>query len=195
MAQSTTAAPEAETVNGAAEITSVCGEVLAAIKQHKPSFRAQRETEGDNEFIERMLQAIADVPDEIYNGLSPEAQAWFAQAAEVTNGGGEPPSPAGFVSGFKPKQPKQAKKKLITREKPTKPVKATGPTMGHLIREAIINNRNISVQDLETMLAQNGFTDIKRTTVFSFQRGSLDTLKVAEEMGRFAWPEQQAAAE
>jgi hypothetical protein len=165
-------------------IETVCDELLAAIRQHKPKFRPQKETESDAEYIERVLQAIADIPDEIYNKLSPEALQWFAQAAETTNAGEQAEPPDGFVSAFKPKK-EPTPKKLITREKP---VKETPPTMGALIRRAIIDNRDISVQDLETMLAAAGFTDIKRTTVFSFQRGSLDTLKVAEQMGRFSWP-------
>lgn len=187
MAQSTTA--ETDSADN-----TVCGELLSAIKQHKPNFRAQRANETDDQYIEHVLQAIADVPDEIYNALSAEAQAWFAEAAAVANASGNPAPPDGFISAFHPKQPKPAKKKLITRERPTKPVKTVGPTMGTLIRRAIIDNRNISVQELEAMLAQNGFTDIKRTTVFSFQRGSLDTLKVAELMGRFSWPAEQSAA-
>jgi len=178
------------------ENSGVSAELLKACQEHKPNFKAQRENEADASYIERVLTAIADVPDEIYNALSPAAKDWFAAAAETANAGGEPAAPEGFRSAYRPKQPKQAKKKLITREKPQKPLKVTGPTMGALIRRAIINDRNVSVQDLESMLAQNGFTDIKRTTVFSFQRGSLDTLKVAEEMGRFHWPpEQQAAAQ
>jgi len=162
---------------------SVCDELVNAVRQHKPNFKLQRETEIDSEFVERVLQAVADVPDEIYNELSQPALDWFAQAAEIANAGNEPPAPAGFVSGFKPKEA-VGRKKLIER----KPTKQSAPTMGKLIRMAIIDNKDVTVQDLEAMLAQNGFTDIKRTTVHSFQRGSLDTLKVAEEMGRFAWP-------
>jgi len=176
------ATTEAPVQNGA-EPQTVCDELLIAIRQHKPNFRLQRENEADPEFVERVLQAIADIPDEIYDTLTQPALDWFAQAAEIANTGGEPPAPDGFVSGFKPKQPKE--KKLITREK--KSTKSAGLTMGKLIRQAIITDKDVSVQDLEAMLAQNGFTDIKRTTVFSFQRGSLDTLKVAEEMGRFSW--------
>jgi len=167
-----------------AEPMTVCDELVNAIRQHKPNFRLQRETETDPEFVERVLQAVADIPDDIYNTLSQPALDWFADAANIANNGGEPPAPAGFLSGFKPKTPK-GKKKLIER----KSAKQAGPTMGKLIRQAIIDNKDITVADLETMLAANGFTDIKRTTVHSFQRGSLDTLKVAEEMGRFAWPE------
>jgi len=190
MAKSSSAA----TVDDGAELSGVSAELLKACQEHKPNFKAQRENEADAAFVERVLTAIADVPDEIYNALSPAAKDWFAAAADAANAGGEPAAPEGFQSAYRPKTPKQAKKKLITREKPQKPVKVTGPTMGALIRRAIINDRNISVQDLESMLAAHGFTDIKRTTVFSFQRGSLDTLKVAEEMGRFSWPPEQAAA-
>jgi hypothetical protein len=174
---------------------TVYTELFAAIRQHKPTFRAQRESDTDADHIERVLQAIADVPDEIYNALSAEAQNWFARAAETANAGGVPAPPDGFVSGYKPKQPKAAKKKLITRERPQKAQKALGPTMGTLIRRAIIDNRHATVQDLEAMLAANGFTDIKRSTVFSFQRGSLDTLRVAEAMGRFYWPEPAATGQ
>jgi hypothetical protein len=189
-------ATETENTEAEAEVEhTINSEMLAAIKQHKPNFRSQREGEEDIKYIERFLQAVADVPDELYNALSAEAQAWFAEAAKISNAQGTPLPPEGFVSNYKPKPAKEAKKKLITRERPQKPVKTTGAvTMGTLIRRAIIDNRNISVQDLETMLSANGFTDIKRSTVFSFQRGSLDTLKVAEAMGRFMWPAEQVAA-
>jgi hypothetical protein len=188
-------ATETENTEAEAEVEhTINSEMLAAIKQFKPSFRAQGVNEEDEKYITRFLQAVADVPDELYNALSPEALDYFAEAAKISNAQGTPSPPEGFVSNYKPKPAKEAKKKLITRERPQKPVKTVGPTMGTLIRRAIIDNRNISVQDLETMLAANGFTDIKRSTVFSFQRGSLDTLKVAEAMGRFTWPAGQAAA-
>lgn len=171
----------------APEIHTVYDELVAAIQQHRSSFRTQRDDETDAAYVVRLLHAIADVSDPIYEALSPQAQQWFAQAAAAANAQGHPSPPEGFVTNYTPKQPKAKKKKLIER-KPAKPDRTTSPTMGLLIRRAIINDRNISVQALENMLAANGFTDIKRSTVFSFQRGSLDTLKVAEAMGRFAWP-------
>lgn len=87
MARASTKQPPAKTVHD--ELLDAAMEVTEGFKQKHPK-------EKDQDYLKRIVMAVADAPDAIWNDLSTDAQTWFNDATDALNNKKEVELPDGY---------------------------------------------------------------------------------------------------
>jgi hypothetical protein len=65
----------------------------------------------------------------------------------------------------------------------SKPTPAAKPSVGRLIREAVILDQTATYEMISEKLAAAGFKDVKRSTIDTFKYDCLATLRIARDLG------------
>ena len=199
---------------------SVHDALFTAAKAFTPSegkkFFIQGMKETDTEYLNRLVQRIAEIPQENFDALqrteadppdaldTPDdqkkpptpAQEWFNSAADALNESRPVSAPEGFTSRYKTPAPSAAAPQPApTPSGPRAPRKRAEITVGKVIRMALINDQSTTMTQIKELLVAAGFKNAKDTTVGAYVSDTRETLRVAAEMGRFQPnPEQQLAA-
>lgn len=153
----------------------------------------RRDNEDRQKFLKRLTKVISSVEPDVWEGLSEPAQIWYNESAAIIKDGGKvlPEFPDFPGTGDteeaeveEPEVKKPAAKKAVNSEK--KPAVATKPekkpTMSRTLRQIVVKDPSISVNDLIEKLKAKGFsaTDV---TVATFRSDIRETLKVLVDEG------------
>lgn len=185
-------------------------EAASADKSEKFKGRGKSETLAD--YLARLVERIAEVPQEVFDTMSQEAQTWYNEAVDLLNEEKELPVPPGMdiegetevksstrkapAKGKADKAEKKAKEPKAKKEKVVKVPKEKlvglarvrpreGASIGRTIRAALIEDQSLSADDLRAALDKAGFKDVNKSTISTMTADILRTLYVAADMGKF----------
>lgn len=152
-------------------------------------------------YLSRLLDAVAKLPADGWNGLSVETQKWYNDAATASSNGGEiPPFPNeevevalketnGAKSGAKKAAPKAAKKpaaesKVAADKAEKSPIKLDESGVKYRIKKAILKKPNISKEELVEVLGKGG-EKVSELTVASIRTEFRHSLRVLAQEGKY----------
>ena len=171
------------------------------VEEGKKKFRIQAVNEQDANFFTRLVEKALTVPQPIFDALPDDAQLWACDVGTEMQAAAENKTempaitaPPGFVSRFQAKEgaetkpPKEKKVKAAKEPAPPKEKKARvydENTLGRIIRRALINDQSVTVEKLRELLDAAGHKDVKPASVSSYRTDTLETLRLAADMGKF----------
>lgn len=172
-------------------------------EEGKKKFRIQAVNETDHNFFQRLVDKALTIPDPIFDALPEDIQKWACAIGEAAVAAQEKnedlsvnvlTAPPGFVSRYQvkegavvkpPKEPKAAKvpkeKKVLEKKERVRDEN----TLGRIIRRALINDQSVGNDKLLELLSAAGHKDVKVTSISSYRTDTLETLRLAADMGMF----------
>lgn len=158
-------------------------ELLDAAGTAEGGFKSQDSKEDDKKYFERLLTAVGELDEKVFDSLSESAQAWYNEAVEAMNAGNNAAAPEGFVSkkGAKtaPATGKTSTEKKTPAPPKEKPPRSASKTFS--IRVSVCKDPKISLADL--LKAHPGMNS---STVSTIRSDVLATIEAAQQAG--AWP-------
>lgn len=163
----------------------------AHIPPGKKKFAPRAKSEALPAYLTRLVERIAEVPQEMFDAMPEPAQAWFNKSAEDLNERRDLTAPEGIdpdpAPASKPaKEPAAAKPAADPKPAAERaPRKRAEMTAGKLIRLSLIEDQSLTVDQIKAKLEAAGFKDTKDGTISSYRADTLDTLRLAASVNKF----------
>lgn len=139
---------------------------LTATARHGHKFARQSEKETDKAFFERLLLALADISERIYEALPEDARAWCEHNAEELTQGRSVQPPDGFSSRF------------IAPDRR----KLANHTTNYL-RRIVYEDPTRLPGEIHRLMLERHQIEVKYATIISIKTWCLASVQILREMG------------
>lgn len=179
---------------------------MSAIEQEllKATGLKKKKAEGTQEYYTRLANAVQDLSDDAWTGLSPDAQTWTNAAAKAINKDANieafsdqdaegpapeetqaPPAKSKSDAGKKEKaKPAKDPSEPAAKKSEAKPASGTGrPPISVAIKRIILDKMDITAKEISDVLLKRGYSKISEFTIVTIRSDFRNSLKVLKEQG------------
>lgn len=151
--------------------------------------------EENQAYLSRIVVAVQNIDNDVWEGLSPPTQRWANAAAKAYDAKKEipgfddaatapaPKAKASAKSNGKPPAAKAPKEKKEPKEKTVKP-----PSMYKTLKAMVIADPETTTEKLAEKLTKAGFMNPKMTTIQTCRADTRDTIRALQDAGRLKQP-------